>query len=142
VHGRLNGGFATCLALRLDPQGDCTIACAGHPAPFLNGSEIALPLGLTPTGSYQESAFSLQAGDHLSPYTDGLLEARSASGEIYGFDRLKNLFSTQPDAAEATDATVAFGQDDDITVLTLTRLKVGEESSARFTPPVFEPPSY
>jgi hypothetical protein len=143
LHGRLNGGFATCLALRLDAQGDCMIACAGHPAPFLNGSELplpgALPLGITPNASYNELAISLQAGDHLSLYTDGLLEARSASGEIYGFDRLKNLFSTQPDAAQATEAAVAFGQDDDITVLTLTRLKVGEESSTLFIAPVFEP---
>jgi len=119
------------------------IACAGHPAPFLNGSELplpgALPLGITPSASYKELAISLQVGDHLSLYTDGLLEARSASGEICGFDRLKNLFSTQPDAAQAAEAAVAFGQDDDITVLTLTRLKVGEESTARFTPPVFEP---
>jgi len=78
------------------------IACAGHPAPFLNGSELplpgALPLGITPNASYKESAISLQAGDHLSLYTDGLLEARSASGEIYGFDRLRisSLLSRTP----------------------------------------------
>ena len=146
LHGRLNGGFATCLALRLDPEGNCILACAGHPAPFLNGSEIqlpgALPLGLTPAATYKESAIRLHPGDHLSLYTDGLLEARSASGELYGFDRLQNLFATQPDAAQATEAAVAFGQDDDITVLTLTRLNVGEESTALFTAPVFDPASH
>jgi hypothetical protein len=35
-------------------------------------------------------------------------------------------------------AAVEFGQDDDITVLTLTRLALGEASSARFTTPVFD----
>ena len=109
----------------------------------MNGSELplpgALPLGLTPSETYKELALSLQTGDHLSLYTDGLLEARSASGEIYGFDRLRHLFSTRPDAAQATEAAVAFGQDDDITVLTLTRLKAGEESSTLFVAPVFDP---
>jgi hypothetical protein len=142
LYGRLHGGFATCLALRLDPDGGCTLASAGHPAPFLNDSEIALPgalpLGLMASTTYKESAIHLSAGDHLALYTDGLLEARSASGELYGFDRLRALFAAQPDAAKATEAAVAFGQDDDITVLTLTRLALGEASSARFTTPVFD----
>jgi serine phosphatase RsbU (regulator of sigma subunit) len=143
LHGRLDGGFATCLALRLDPDGVCTIASAGHPAPFLNDREMslagALPLGIVADAIYQESTMPLKAGDHLALYTDGLLEARSASGELYGFDRLQTLFAAQPDAAKATEAAVAFGQDDDITVLTLTRLGAGEASTARFTAPVFEP---
>jgi hypothetical protein len=142
LHGRLHGGFATCLALRLDPDGVCTLSSAGHPAPFLNDREIALPgalpLGVIAAASYKESAIDLNPGDHLVLYTDGLLEARSATGELYGFDRLRTLFATQPDAARATEAAVAFGQDDDITVLTLIRLGVGEASSARFTAPVFE----
>jgi hypothetical protein len=142
LHGRLHDGFATCLALRLDPDGTCTIACAGHPAPFLNQSEVdvpgALPLGLVPTTAYEELALLLYPGDHLSLYTDGLLEARSASGELYGFERLTTLFTARPDAAQATQAAVAFGQDDDITVLTLTRLEVGEEATALFTAPSFE----
>jgi hypothetical protein len=142
LYGRLHGGFATCLALRLDPDGACTLASAGHPPPFLNDSEMALPgalpLGLIAGTTYKESAIRLNAGDHLALYTDGLLEARSGSGELYGFDRVRTLFAAQPDAAKATEAAVAFGQDDDITVLVLTRLGIGEASSARFSTPVFE----
>jgi phosphoserine phosphatase RsbU/P len=142
LYGRLHGGFATCLALRLDPDGACTLASAGHPSPFVNDNEIALPgalpLGLIPATTYQESAIHLSAGDHLALYTDGLLEARSGTGELYGFDRVRTLFASQPDAAKATEAAVAFGQDDDITVLVLTRLSMGEASSARFSTPVFE----
>jgi Stage II sporulation protein E (SpoIIE) len=142
LHGRLHGGFATYLALRLDPDGACTLASAGHPAPFLNESEIALsgalPLGLIAGATYRESAIHLSAGDHLALYTDGLLEARSATGELYGFDRVRTLFAAEPDAAKATEAAVAFGQDDDITVLILTRLGIGEASSAGFSTPVFE----
>jgi hypothetical protein len=126
LDGRLNGGFATCIALRLDAGGDCVLACAGHPAPVVNGLELdlpgALPLGLTDAASYQETTFHLRANDHCALYTDGLLEARNPSGELFGFHRLTTLFSAQPTAAQATEAAVAFGQDDDITVLTLTRL--------------------
>ena len=129
LYGRLQGGFATCVALRLDRDGGCAIATAGHPSPFLNGREIslpgALPLGVATATAYEESTFNLQAKDHFVLYTDGLLEARKPSGELFGFGRLEKLFATRPDADAATDAAVAFGQDDDITVLTFSRLEVG-----------------
>jgi len=126
--GRLQGGFATCVILRLNPGRECTLASAGHPAPFLNDQELTLegtlPLGLSPTASYDETTFSLQVGDHCSLYTDGLLEARNPTGELYSFARLQTLFATRPNAEQATQAAVAFGQDDDITVLTLARTEV------------------
>jgi hypothetical protein len=132
--GRLQGGFATCVILRLDTNGECALASAGHPSPFLNDSELALPgalpLGIAHDVVYEESIFSLQAGDHFSLYTDGLLEARNQAGELYSFARLERLFATHPSAAQATQAAVNFGQDDDITVLTLTRLATGEEALA------------
>lgn len=133
LYGRLQGGFATCVVMRLDPDGGCTIASAGHPAPFLNDGELplpgALPLGITAAITYEESTFNLQIGDHFALYTDGLLEARSQAGELYGFARLRTLFATRPGAAQAAEAAVHFGQDDDITVLALTRLKMSEQTS-------------
>jgi hypothetical protein len=129
LYGRLQGGFATCMAMRLHRDGLCTIATAGHPAPFLNDVELnlpgALPLGFTTTATYEENTVTLRPGDHFALYTDGLLEARSRSGELYGFERLETLFATRPNAEQATEAAVAFGQDDDITVLTFTRLETG-----------------
>lgn len=140
LHGRLQGGFATALALRLDPDGRCMVATAGHPAPLLNEVELtlpaALPLGLDITDSYEETSSYLRYGDRLALYTDGLLEACSETGELYGFDRLKALFANRPSAQQAMEAAVAFGQDDDITVLTLTRLAAGEVSTAVDTAPV------
>lgn len=139
LHGRLCGGFVTCLVLRLDPDGRCVIANAGHPAPFLNHQEIAvpgtLPLGVIPVATYEETTVHLQPGDHFVLYTDGLLEARTSEGELFGFDRLRTLFTGHPNADQATDAAVNFGQQDDITVLTLTRLALGEQSSIRLTAP-------
>ncbi len=123
---RLQGGFATAIALRIDRDGACTLASAGHPAPYVNDREMsfpgALPLGLTPTAVYEETRLLLSEREQLALYTDGLLEARSQSGELYSFDRLKTLFATHPTAEQAAQAAVNFGQDDDITVLTLTRL--------------------
>lgn len=137
--GRLQGGFTTCLAMRLDPDGQCRIASAGHPAPFLNQREIplpgALPLGVVPGQLYSEREFQIREGDHFALYTDGLLEARNASGEIFSFERLNKLLATRPNAAVASDAAVEFGQDDDITVLTLTRLASGEQSTTHLTAP-------
>jgi serine phosphatase RsbU (regulator of sigma subunit) len=134
LDGRMQGGFATCIALRLGLDGSCAIASAGHPSLFLNGHEFSLPgafpLGLAAAASYEETIFNVQIGDRMALYTDGLLEARNSSGELYGFDRLETLFATNPSAAQATEAAVKFGQDDDITVLTLTRLAAGEESTA------------
>ena len=127
LHSRLQGGFATCVALRLEAGGRCAIASAGHPAPFLNDQELALPgalpLGLALSAGYEETILQLSHGDRLALYTDGMLEARNQSGELYGFERLETLFATRPNAEQATKAAIAFGQDDDITVLTLTRLE-------------------
>jgi hypothetical protein len=138
--GRLQGGFATAIALRLDPNGMCTFASAGHPAPFVNELELsfpgALPLGLGAAVAFEEVRRELRELDQLALYTDGLLEARSQSGELYSFDRLQALFSSRPTADQAAQAAVNFGQDDDITVLTLTRLKAGEESRVPHGAPV------
>ena len=134
LHGRLQEAFATCLILQLRPDGACVLASAGHPAPYLNDREIelpgALPLGVSTNTTYLQSEFKVCAGDHFALYTDGLLEARSRTGELYGFERIEGLFSVRTNAAEATEAAVNFGQDDDITVLTLTRLSGGEEPVA------------
>ena len=132
--GRLHGGFATCVILRIDPDHAFTLASAGHPAPFLNERELdlpgALPLGISPSVTYEAISVDLEVGDHFSLYTDGLLEARNPAGELYSFSRLERLFAAHPSAAQATQAAINFGQDDDITVLTLTRLATGQESLA------------
>jgi hypothetical protein len=139
LHGRLQNGFVTCLVVRLEANGRCTMANAGHLAPFLNHEEVslagALPLGIIGGAEFEETQVQLEVGDRLTLYTDGLLEARSASGELYGFDRVRELIATQPAAQAASEAAVAFGQDDDITVLTVTRLAVGVESTTSLVAP-------
>lgn len=134
LDGRMQNGFATCLVLRLEPSGKCVAANAGHLPPFLNREEIelppALPLGLISDGSYENVAFAMAVGDRLTLYTDGLVEARNSARELFGFDRVRSLIATNTDAHAASEAAVAFGQDDDITVLTVTRVAVGAVSAA------------
>jgi hypothetical protein len=122
--GRSNGGFTTCMVMLLDAAGRMTIATAGHLAPYLNGKELTLddglPLGITLDATYEETHYKLEPGDKMTMISDGVLEARNAAGELFGFDRTRAL-STQ-DAAYIAHAAQDFGQEDDITVLTLTRL--------------------
>ena len=80
----------------------------------------ALPLGLNPNERYENREVTLTPGDRLTLYTDGLLEARDSKGELFGFERLAKLVGITAAAEDAVAAGVRFGQEDDITVLTLT----------------------
>jgi len=119
---RSHGGFTTCLVLRLDPDGTLTAANAGHLAPYIGGHEAhvenGLPLGLSPDAFYAETVLHLGPGQPLTLLTDGVLEARSRTGELFGFDRTTAI-STQS-AESIARAAQDYGQEDDITVLTLT----------------------
>jgi hypothetical protein len=114
-------GFTTCLILRIDADGLLTAANAGHFAPYLDGVEVplekSLPLGLKRNEVYPESQIQLSPGSQLTLLTDGVIEARKAAGELFGFDRTAAI-SKQPAEAIAS-AAKDFGQEDDITVLTL-----------------------
>ena len=143
--GRLQHGFVTCLVIRISSDGACIAASAGHPPPFIEDHELvlvpAMPLGLDPDAKYEKLPFDLRVGAHLTVYTDGLLEARNSEGELFGFKRLEKLISLRPNAKEAVDTAIEFGQDDDITVLTVTRLDVGQRSSTSLQAPELEPTS-
>jgi len=120
---RSSGGFTTCLVLRADPDGTLTASNAGHIAPYLDGKELSLengfPLGLAPEANYPESIFRLSAEAQLTLMTDGVVEARNRTGELFGFPRTASI-ATQ--SAESIAHTAqSFGQDDDITVLTVIR---------------------
>ncbi|HWG20168.1 MAG TPA: PP2C family protein-serine/threonine phosphatase [Terracidiphilus sp.] len=120
---RSHGGFTTCLVLRADPNGTLTIANAGHIAPYVDGKELqlenGLPLGISADTIYAEAAFQLSPEQQLTFLTDGVIEARDKAGALFGFERSASL-STQPAEAIA-QAAQAFGQDDDITVISVTR---------------------
>lgn len=122
-----NDGFVTCLCAVLDGDGGTLrIANAGHLPPLLNGREIdmpgALPLGFDPGAAYEERTLALDPGDRLTLFSDGIVEAQSATGELFGFERAGQI-SSEPAQSIAEQAR-QFGQVDDITVLTLERVAV------------------
>jgi phosphoserine phosphatase RsbU/P len=127
-----NGGFITCCCARIDSNGTVTLANAGHLSPYSDGIEIevpsGLPLGLVLEVEYSEISFELPAGHTLTLLSDGVVEASDTSGQLYGFDRTRAISSQ---AAHSIAATAkAYGQDDDITVLTVARIAVPAPVSA------------
>jgi hypothetical protein len=117
--------LTTCQAIWFSADGELVIANAGHLPPYLNSQEVALPgglpLGAIPEASYEEVRLYLHPGDRLLLLSDGVVEARQPSGELFGFDRVHNL--SNQSAFYIADAAKAFGQEDDITVLTVKRLE-------------------
>ncbi len=117
------GGFVTCCAAHIGAGGAMTYANAGNPAPYRNGEEMnvepGVPLGIVAEARYEETRCRIVAGDRLTFVSDGVLEATDATGELYGFDRTK---AVSGQAAHAiAEAARLFGQEDDITVLSITR---------------------
>ena len=114
-------GFTTACCVRLSLAGDFTVANAGHISPYLAGRELptapALPLGLIPDQKYELYQGRLARGEHLVLLSDGIPEARNSGGELYGFERLSSLVLLS--AREIAQAAQSFGQEDDITVLTV-----------------------
>jgi hypothetical protein len=116
--------FTTCQAAWFSANGELVIANAGHLPPYLNTQEIqlpgGLPLGVVTDVKYEEVRLYLHPGDRLLLLSDGVVEARHSTGELFGFDRVHNL--SNQSAFYIADAAKAFGQEDDITVLTVRRL--------------------
>jgi serine phosphatase RsbU (regulator of sigma subunit) len=82
-----------------------------------------LPLGLASGSTYSESRFRIEPDQQLTILTDGVVEARDSSGQLFGFDRTRAISGFQ--ASKIAEIAQAFGQEDDITVLTLTFAPVG-----------------
>ena len=122
LHSAGNGGFITCLCGKLWPDGRLTLANAGHLLPYRNGEEVqlesGLPLGIVSGLEYPETTIELALGDRFVLLTDGVVEAQAPTGELFGFDRTQEI-SLYP-AAQLAAAAQEFGQNDDITVLSIT----------------------
>ncbi len=121
LHGQVTG-FVTCTAAFIAADGNMTLANAGNLPPYRNGQELevesGLPLGITPDVGYSETTFQLNPNERLTFVSDGVVEATNERRELFGFHRTEAI-STQSASAIA-EAAKQFGQQDDITVLTVT----------------------
>lgn len=95
-----DGRFVTAVLAEADLEtGRLRYVNAGHPAPVLlrRGRAVRaltggrrLPLGLAPAATEPDEV-RLEPGDRLLLYTDGVTEARSPAGEMFGLARLADL---------------------------------------------------
>ena len=135
--------FVTVLYAVYNPDsGVITYANGGHNPPVIvhaDGSSTLLPmtggiaLGVVPGFEYEQSTMTLNPGESIILYTDGVTEAMNGDGEEFGIDRLRDLFVGGPprrpkEANKAIfEAVSTFAgdtpQSDDITCLTLRRSK-------------------
>jgi len=105
VNARHPGYFVTGVLAELDTsRGVYRRICAGHPGELLlrDGRLVrrlptptAMPLGLAGLveAGPQVDEETLQPGDQLLLYTDGVIEARSPDGEFFGLDRLTDFLT-------------------------------------------------
>jgi PAS domain S-box-containing protein len=130
--------YVTCLAALLDSRtGRLQYANAGHDLPYLRHADgvsklraTGMPLGLMPGMSYEQKEFTLQPGDSVLLYSDGLVEAHDPQREMFGFPRLQGFVGAHPGGATLIDTLLAelerfageeWEQEDDITLVTLQR---------------------
>jgi serine phosphatase RsbU (regulator of sigma subunit) len=121
-----NHAMATCIALCIARGGSAVLVNAGHLPPYLNSAELpmegALPLGAIAGMEFPVLRFQLNEGDSLTFMTDGIAEAKDTRGELFGFERVGEMLRTHVTALELARAAQVFGQEDDITVLTVSRV--------------------
>ncbi|HEV8669572.1 MAG TPA: SpoIIE family protein phosphatase [Candidatus Limnocylindria bacterium] len=137
--------FVTCLYAVLDPAtGTLTYANAGHDLPFVRrGNEVVelratgMPLGALPGMHYDEKEATLAPGDVMVLHSDGLAEAHDPQHVMYGFPRMRKLIGELGTGHELIDGLLeslhaftgpAWEQEDDITLVTLSRSTVRGES--------------
>jgi sigma-B regulation protein RsbU (phosphoserine phosphatase) len=142
LFGKFTTHFVTAAYIFVDmEQRTIRYGGAGHPPLLLwrastrsaeELEENGLVLGLFADATYGEIEVTMQPGDRVVPYTDGILEAGNPSGEMYGGGRFKrflelNCSTGTNEFSEALLDELSLwsgqprgqGQQDDITFLTI-----------------------
>jgi len=133
--------FITITAIWISPdRATLRYANAGHPPPVRRCAEMPcrllapgnMPLGVMETTEYAAQEMPMARGDGFLLYTDGVLEAANAAGELFGMERIQQLFMADPGSSmrQAIETLVRAVeewsgqplQSDDITVLALQRV--------------------
>jgi sigma-B regulation protein RsbU (phosphoserine phosphatase) len=103
---RNRGHFMSAFATSYRPDTRTLLyLSAGHP-PLLRrtgdnvelvGEGDQIPLGVLRDHEYRNNSIRVERGETLVLYTDGIVEARDARGEMFGIERLKTLVATGAD---------------------------------------------
>ena len=99
----ISGHYATLVFGKASASGEIELANAGHlPSIVFRGTEVqtldstGLPLGLFESSPYQVHRLSLEPGETLFLYTDGLTEAVGPTSNEYGIERVSNALGENP----------------------------------------------
>jgi len=99
-------------------EGEASVSYAGHPPvlyrrttdmgwsfarPTLrsirgDGPPMNIPLAVAPDTLYGQLTIPLASGDRLFVYTDGITEASSPEGDVFGYARLKDVLDANTKA--------------------------------------------
>jgi serine phosphatase RsbU (regulator of sigma subunit)/transcriptional regulator with GAF, ATPase, and Fis domain len=140
------GMFVTLVYCVFDPiDGRLTYANAGHNPPLVVRQGEGMIEKLMPTGmalgimalpSITEVELDIKPGDLLILYTDGITEAFSPEGQMFGDDRFQDLVnqSRSNDPTQLTELIITHLSDfinplpfsDDLTMIAVKRMQVGE----------------
>ncbi len=116
MRGGLGDRFVTLAVVILDPAANLvTLVNAGHMNPLLYRAKDAsitdaisndlsgLPLGVMPGFEYESVTLELDEGDTITIFTDGVTDAMSPGGELFGDDAVKKFLTLDdPIAADGT----------------------------------------
>ncbi len=109
-----NVSFVTAFYGVFDPaRGRLVYANAGHPPPLVrrggttrvepvDGKHAGLVMGIDDSVTYGQGEITLDAGDTLVIFTDGITETRNKQGELYGEKRLAEALAQCRVSAECT----------------------------------------
>src|SRR5258708_37786927 len=85
------------LGLLNTDTGVVSFVNSGHPAPYLLGTDnrtvqieakAEMPLGLRRNARFAGGMFKINPGDALFVYSDGVIEASNANGDLFSLERL------------------------------------------------------
>lgn len=133
LHRAIESRFVTLFYAILTPDGQLTFCNAGHNPPFLVKKDGikrletgGMPLGLFEGVSLEDETVTMEPGDFLVVFSDGVSEALNPEGEEFEDERiLKSIDGSSPDAqtqlehlfSSVKTFTAGAVQNDDVTVL-------------------------
>ncbi len=138
----IEGRFVTFVFAMIDTKShEMQVCIAGHMSPMIRKVDgsivelpedvIGMPLGVVDGVPFDVTRMTLNPGEIVVIYTDGVSEAMNPQGDLYGMERLREVVSKgAPNAAELGKIIredvrrFANGRDqnDDITLMTFGRL--------------------
>jgi serine phosphatase RsbU (regulator of sigma subunit) len=122
------GKYATMAVVRLYPDGRAEYINCGHIPPFVCSQtgtlrllESNLPVGMVERAEFKAGETHIPPGSRLLIVTDGVTEARDASGEFFGEERVEQAAARCDSLDDLFQQVQAFCEttenDDDCTVL-------------------------